>query len=371
MQKEPRDDEVPVCRKESTCYNVFCWVFQILTWITFPIALTVSLNSGNGYHFIYFGFIYYLYIVLEFCSLTAKLLYYKNKKDVIYEKMGRLFQTPPKISLYCECYFSFRGNRNRLYKEYQHIEEYFIPYYSARDVSGLFSINEKDNGRKSYIKLELEAEIYFADEISYYDYMFQKKNFWDANKKKSPEFNFKEYRTIPNMEHYNLVPLDDNEPCLINFFFFFIFTICMFAEIYKIIFDCYCMELKFKVRKLVSTRYDLNQPKYEKLIPKLDIYDKQYTIDNYNYLIENYTVVSPTEEDLKKAEKFKDKIPDYKITSEEGNKKAGIVIDDPSYPIFKPSEEPIDIDSNVNVNQNQMNMNKNENRIVTSEQLIE
>ena len=177
MQKEPRDDEVPVCREKSTCYNVFCWVFQILTWITFPIALTVSLNSGNGYHFIYFGFIYYIYIVLEFCSLTAKLLYYKNKKDVIYEKMGRIFQTPPKISLYGECYFSFRGNRNRLYKEYQHIEEYFIPYYSARDVSGLFSINEKDNGRKSYIKLELEAEIYFADEISYYDYMFQKKIF--------------------------------------------------------------------------------------------------------------------------------------------------------------------------------------------------
>ena len=370
MQKEPRDDEVPACRKKSTTFNVFCWVFQILTWITFPIALATTLHSGTGYHFIYFGFIYYLYIVLEFCSLTAKLLYYKSKKDVINEKMGRLFQTPPKISLYCECFFSYRGNRNRLYKEYQHIEEYFIPYYSARDVSGLFFINEKNNGRYSYIKLELEAEIYFADEISYYDYMFQKKNFCNANKKKSKEFYFKEYRTIPNMEHYNLVALDENEPCLINFFFFFIFTICMFGEIYKIIFDCYCMELKFKVRKLVSTRYELNQPKYQKLNPKLDIYDKQYTMDNYNFLINNYRVVSPTEEDLRKAQKFKDKIPDYKITSEEGNKKAGIIIDDPSYPIFNPSEEPIDIDSNENLNQNQMNANTNENQRINSEQLI-
>ena len=91
--------------------------------------------------------------------------------------MGRFFQTPPKISLYCECYFPYRGNRNKLYKDNQHIEEYLIPYYSARDVSGLFYINEKNHGRKSYIKLELEAEIYFADEISYYDYMFQKKKF--------------------------------------------------------------------------------------------------------------------------------------------------------------------------------------------------
>ena len=122
--------------------------------------------------------------------------------------------------------------------------------------------------------MELEEEVSFADEIFYYDYMIQKGNFWSTNQNKSDKFHFKEYRTIPNMENYNLVPLDDNEPCLINFFFFFIFTICMFAEIYKIIFDCYCMELKFKVRKLVSTRYDLNQPKYEKLIPKLDIYNR-------------------------------------------------------------------------------------------------
>ena len=119
------------------------------------------------------------------------------------------------------------------------------------------------------MKLESEAEINFTDEISYYDYFVQKGNFWSTNQNKSDKFHFKEYRTIPNMDHYSLVKLDNNESCIINIFFFIIFTILMLAEFYKIIFNCYCIHIKFKRRKLVSTRYDLNQLKYQLLILNL------------------------------------------------------------------------------------------------------
>ncbi len=45
------------------------------------------------------------------------------------------------------------------------------------------------------------------------------------------------------------------------------------------IFNNYCIQFQFKIRKLVSTRYDLNQPKYQVLIPQLDLIEKLYTYE--------------------------------------------------------------------------------------------
>ena len=135
--------------------------------------------------------------------------------------------------------------------------------------------SKKENLKKKHLlRLDLEEEISFADEISYYDYMIQKGNFWRTNSGRDEKFYFKEYRTIPNMEHHYLINLDNDEPCLVNLIVFIIFIILMLGEIYKIIFNSYCLYIKFKVRKLVSTRYDLNQPKYQTLIPHLDIYEQ-------------------------------------------------------------------------------------------------
>ena len=153
----------------------------------------------------------------------------------------------------------------------------------------------------------------------------------------------------------------------------------MLAEIYKIIYNSYCTYKKFKVRKLISTRYDLNQPKYQALTPRLDIYDKQYTYDPiyYNFLNGNYVATLPTDDELRRVQQYKNMIPDYKITTEEENMKAGIVIDDPNITNFYQFE-----DAQLNdavLEQNQMNngvfdpnimyMNTNENQKINSEVL--
>ena len=49
-----------------------------------------------------------------------------------------------------------------------------IPYYSFQDVSGLFILNQEKMKNAVFIKLELDKEINFADNISYYDYLMQK-----------------------------------------------------------------------------------------------------------------------------------------------------------------------------------------------------
>ena len=377
--------------REETAYSIYCWIFQLGTWGSL-IGAIFGLRNDNKKIFILFGAVYFIYVLIELFSNTSKYLRKKDEQEGLNEIMGRIFKTPPKISLFCEC-FHTRGSGKRRRKIIKHSETYDIPYYSARDVSGLFTLNgrKEDISRKSFLKLDIEPEICFADEISFQDYMIQKTNFWRANENKDSEFKFEETRIIPDIDNYIFVKLDDDS-CFASFWVFLIFTILMFAEIYKLLFNCLCIHLKFKVRKLVSTRYNLNLPKYQPFNPQLDIYEERYTYEEdcyyNNFLDENNIPILPTEEELRMAQQYKDKIPDYKITYEEENVKAGIVIDDPNIK-FDPHEEPpkgnIDIILNQNqmnnagfnqnqmnnafLNQNQMNTNTNENQYMNSEQL--
>ena len=100
---------------------------------------------------------------MEFCSNTFKYFKHKSSEEGIYEIMGRIFQTPPKIKLYCECYHTkyitshYRSHHrstpsSQSYRKViTHTEAYDIPYYSARDVSGLFSLDSKKENLKKNI----------------------------------------------------------------------------------------------------------------------------------------------------------------------------------------------------------------------------
>ena len=338
--EKPQKENIGV-REETSC-TILYWIFQIGVWGALIGAILVI--NDNKKVFIVFGAFYFVYILLELSSNTAKYLRQKGEQEGLNEIMKRFFKTPPKISLYCEC-FHHKNSRKRIVKVIKHSETYDIPYYSARDVSGLFTLNgSKENiSRKSFLKLDIEPEICFADEISFQDYMIQKTNFWRANENKDVNFKFEETRIIPEMDNHIFVKLDDDVPCFASFCVFLIFTILMMAEIYKLLFNCLCLHLKFKVRKLVSTRYNLNQPKYQPFNPQIEIYEERYTLEEdcyyNNFLDENNIPMLPTEEELRIAQQYKDKIPDYKITTEEENVKAGIVIDDPNYK-FDPTEEP-------------------------------
>ena len=196
--------------------------------------------------------------------------------------MGYYFRTPPIIRFYGECYhyeishetYTDSEGNDRHYttevKVVTYSENYDLPYYSERDVSGLLYLNceEAYISKKHYIKLELLEEINFADAISYSDYEREKSYFKNRLRLRDVYFDFSETRFIPGMEHLNLVKLEEKEPCMGNYFFFFISTILMIAEIYKIYFNSLCVYQKFKVRKIVSTRYDLNQQVYQELVPQ-------------------------------------------------------------------------------------------------------
>ena len=364
-------------KEGNCCYNTICWTIQIACWATLILSIVMYTKDPSSTDcLIIFGILYVFYLSLEFCSPTSRYLCNKSSDQGMYEKMGRNFRTPPVICFHCECYHyvtvtyytrdknGHRHRHTRREKRVTYRETYNFPYYSERDVSGLFYLNcEKAYiEKKHYIKLELKEEINFADAISYYDYDRAKSNFWRRNRFRDVHFNFWETRTIPGMEHHNLVKLTVNEPFMVNYFFFVIFTILTFAEFYVIYVDSFCIYQKFTVRKVVSTRYDLNQPVYQIFIPQLNLISNQYQYDQdyYNYLNQSYQLQLPSQEELEAAKQYQNKVPDYQVSSFEGGLQSKVVIDNPGYSSYNLNEAPAEfaaVSGDVALSQNQINQN--------------
>ena len=164
------------------------------------------------------------------------------------------------------------------------------------------------------------------------------------------------------MTHHNLVKLVNEEPCLINYFWFFIFTLLTIAEFFRIYLDSMSVYQKFKVRKLVSTRYDLNQPVYQVFVPQIDLICQQYQYgqEYYNYVNQGYDLQLPTEEELEAAKQYQSKIPDYKISSGGGQFHAGVIEDNPGYCSYNPNEAPAEfaaVGGDVALSSEQLNSN--------------
>jgi hypothetical protein len=157
-----------------------------------------------------------------------------------------------------------------------------MSYYSSRDVSGIFLLNcdEANINKKQYIKLELTDQIDFADSATVTDYQIQKQAFISAYQYRDVHFDHWENRYVPGLIQYNLINIHNEENGCINFGLFFLFTILSFAELYKLYIDSKCIHQDFTIKKIISTRYNLNGPqlaiKYEKTIPSICFY--LYTI---------------------------------------------------------------------------------------------
>lgn len=162
-----------------------------------------------------------------------------------------------------------------------------LPYYSERDISGNFKLNYENvnEQKKPYAILELDTTITFADSISYLDYEIKKESVMRLGNSKE-NFEFNENRNIPGLSQYNLVSITENEPCLISWGFFVIFTIFLAAEPYKAYFKSLYIYQYFTIKKIVSTRYDLNKSIYQSCISSITLINKtyEYKPEDYNYI---------------------------------------------------------------------------------------
>ena len=308
--------------KKEICFQFFGWIFELTTW-TFIILFLIF--RENSLYLVLFIFAYLIYIILEFCSPTAR--YLRNKKNAqgIYRQMSINFKTPPIISWSCECYhyetrhYTTTNDKGEI--EHHSTTEKVVTctgsssmtYYSSRDISGPFLLNcdERTINQKYYIKLELNDEINFADSYTTSDYLIQKNSFISAYKYRDAHFDFSERRYIPGLVEYNLINIGKEKPGCLNSCVFFIFTMLSFAELYKFYFNSKCIYQKFTIKKIISTRYNLKEPeygiRYQNSIPSIDLIKKQYYFipSQYTSLNSSYKVDLPPKEEVENANKRK------------------------------------------------------------------
>ena len=239
------------------------------------------------------------------------------------------------------------GSSYKTKKVISHEEKVDFPYYCARDVSGLLELNAKkeETMGKFFIKLEIIPEINFADELTYLDYDNFRTNFYNINRQKDKFMSYSESRLIPGSKNIYLASFKEKEACSINIGLFILFTIIPLAEFYKCYVNSYSLKQQFKIRKLISTRYDLNQEKYQDFVPSFDLPNEQYAFDPANciFIYEDYQVLKPTNKEISQAAIYQEKIPNYKCCSYKNINekiKVGIIKDDPNYYSINLDNEP-------------------------------
>jgi len=338
-------------QEQDFYWKCCCWFMQVVDWILLSILIIIIINNSEFILIMAIAFVivHFIYIILEISSPIGKYLCHKSYGEDIYQKMSIYFRTPPKIIFHCECYHNevkqYTNKKVKTKKVVNYTGNSEMPYRSGRDVSGLFYLNcdQVEAQKKVYIKLKLIEEINFADTISILDYHNEINEFFANNRKKDVFFKFSEERNIPGLIHHNLIKLRKDEPFLTKYFFFILSTLLTLSELYKLYFDYLCIFQKFKIRKLISTRYDLNQPdyqnKYRPLIPQINLINQifNYQPQDYNYLNSNRNddLKLPTQKELEEAKKYQDKIPDYQVSNGKGKIHEGVIIDSISFSCYK------------------------------------
>lgn len=337
-------------KEENQITNICNWFVQLLGWIGIVLLVVGIVTKRSGF---YGGFAacYIIYIIVMLFSSTFSYLRHKKTGNRMYSKMGELFKTAPVISFHCSCYHyetrhrRVRDSQGRYRTEtrrervttYSTTER--LTYYSTRDVSGLFKLDIERGlvEKKSYIKLNLKKCIDFADAISYSDYLNYKKDFWQRNRWRDVHMDFSENRDIPGFNQYELVTLKSDEPPLVGSGYFVLFTLLTFAQFYKLYIDSFCIHQSYKIRKLVSTRYNLldnqHQEQYQSLSPALNLVSENYTYQSQEIGCEFESVVvnPPTQEELQQAEAFESYVPNYQVTEFDSQLNSGVVKDLPSF----------------------------------------
>lgn len=349
-------------RAGNICFTIICWIISFIVWgeigylsihIYFIKKDGDDMTSINSNASILLGF-YCLYLIIEFLSPTARYLIHKRSSEGIKVKMGQLFKARPSIKFYAECYHyrtihyteknenGEEVEKTRQEKVVTHRETEYFDYYSVRDISGLLNLNcdKAQIKRKCYIKLELKEEMNFADSISVADYEWQKDEFKSRNRSRDEHMDFSESWNLPGITHHNLIKIGDYEPCTVNCFWYIIFTLFTLAQIYKWHVASFCIYQNYKIRKIMSTRYDLHSAEYDAQYsmfnPQINLITLKidYEPAYYTYLNSNKTIKKPTAKELEKAKQYESKVPKYQIyTAADGDiQRTGTVKDNPDFP---------------------------------------
>lgn len=347
MKNEPQKSEESALlpqqeKKKITCMSVTCWIFQILIWAGAISLLYINFYEKSELSFsddeyittefilivTFEGMFYICYVIFQFCSPTFYYLLHKKNDVKLVDKMKQLFNTPPKIKFVVECYHyetrtytttDSKGNtttRTQTVRVVTRVDSKFFDYYSSRDVSGLFRLNYDESAiaNKFYVKLELLANIEFADAVTYDDYIREKDEIYQRNVGFDTYTDIFVYNIVEGLTSYNLINITNNNPCGMSVFWYIIFIFMGIVQLYKIYINSRCVYKSFTVRKLISSRYSLTTEesdiKYRKFNPSISFEEENYnfTTNEIGYISNDVVQNLPTQEEIERAQQYNDKV---------------------------------------------------------------
>ena len=319
-------------KKNMACISKLCWIIQIVLWMggfTFLIIDIRKKGDNTGSYeptiefilvLIFVIIIYVIYIILQFCSPTFYYLRHKRPDILIYDKIKKLFYYPPRIQFVCECYhYEIKGSSTKnaqAKKVITKVATKYFNYYSSRDVSGLFKLNNDKSSiaDKYYVKLELLTDFSFADSVSYNDYLKEKDEFCNTYKNFDIHMDFSQINDINGLNKYNLINITESNPCGMSCFWFIVFTFLGIVQLYKAYINSKCINIKFTIRKIISTRYSLTTEecniKYKKFDPVFSSEKEKinFPSSEIGYVSFDFRQQIPSQEEIRSAEKYRDKV---------------------------------------------------------------
>ena len=245
------------------CVGISKQIFYIFNWIQIIKYITNENKTNEDFYAfllcaIFLGIVYAWSLCWLFFSKTKILLNNLNDNNSINNVMDTLFLQKPVIKIICSCYhFKLKSTKETI--EYSKIETFNetieLNIFSYIDISGIFRLKET---KKSIIELELGKEIEFNDEITIYDIQKIKNKLYSENKYKDLCIHVYLEKDIPSMKYFYLVKLSKDK----NYYLLkkWIYILCVFLMIdlfYRIYLDYISSKQKFKIRKIVSSRYNV------------------------------------------------------------------------------------------------------------------
>jgi hypothetical protein len=297
--------------------RIFNWFIQLtlLASITFLIITNFQSKLEISYIITPIA-LYIIFLINSFTSPTFKYLLNLHKANTIHEYMNTLFSTPPNITFHIECYH-YKQNIHSKNKSKRKIitfrDSQPFYFYTWKDISGLFLLDTSNivakDFKQKYIKLQLNFDLLFANDGTGQDYEIQRNIFYARNRWRDQYIAFKESRHLPGVKEFNLVRVSDKSAPLVNCYVYILFVLLPFVEFYKIYVNHFCDYQTYTIKKIVSSRNDLNMPefveRFQDQLPKIVISGEEVLYNQATINVRDSPYI-PSEEDLKLHEQEKD-----------------------------------------------------------------
>ncbi len=251
------------------------WLVTMVVWgsIAFIIVsytLNLSTSSRTG-AIVWIVVAVLLYYILVLCSSNFRYFMGQTDASKIYEEMDQMFKSPPHIVMNIVCYHYETRTTHTHHKGHTststhtvrvvtHTASQDFVYRSWRDISGLFRLDTSEAAKDesmAFVKLELSTDITFSNDGTADDFNEARERFKAANRRDRFQ-DYSESFTIEGFKSNFMVQVTDVVPCCIKPAYFLFWSLLTFYSLYMMYVDQYCAKQKFAVRKVVSSRQDLN-----------------------------------------------------------------------------------------------------------------